>query len=163
MPHFLIEPETWVAVAFVIFVLLVRKPAMAALAAMLDERVAKARKDLDDAAKLRAEAQGLLDEYKRKHQEAIKTADDIIKAARDDAARIARQAEADLAASLKRREQTAMDRIAQAERQALAEVRGAAVDLAVAATQRLVASHATGPAGAALIDQSIRDLPGRLN
>lgn len=163
MPHFLIEPETWVAVAFVIFIFLVRKPAMAALASILDERAAKARKDLDDAAKLRAEAQGLLDEYKRKHQEAIKTADDIIKAARDDAARIARQAEIDLDASLKRREQAAMDRIAQAERQALAEVRGAAVDLAIAATRSLVEARAGGPAGSALIDQAIRDLPQRLN
>ena len=105
----------------------------------LDARAARIKAELDEAQRLRDEAQHLLAEYKRKQRDAVKEAEEQMRAAQEEAERQRERAEADLAASLKRREQQALDRIAQAETEALAEVRTLAVDLAVGATRKLLA------------------------
>ena len=163
MGTILSAPETWVAVAFVIFVVLVWKPAQKALLSGLDSRAARIEKELSEAARLREEAQALLAQYQRKHRDAMKEADEIVSHARDEANRLAQQAARDLEASLKRREELAMQRIAQAEQQATADVRAAAVDVAVAATERLLKDRLDGAKGDALIDQAIKELPGKLH
>jgi F-type H+-transporting ATPase subunit b len=163
MGHLLSAPETWVAVAFVLLVVLVWKPAQKALLSGLDARAARIEKELNEAARLREEAQALLAQYQRKHRDAVKEAEDIVAHAREEADRLAQQAARDLDASLKRREDLAMQRIAQAEQQATADVRAAAVDVAIAATERLLKDRLDGAKGDALIDQAIKDLPAKLH
>lgn len=157
------DPTFWVLVAFVIFVGLVWKPGSKAVTQMLDERADKIRADLDKAAKLRSEAQALFADYQKKQRDALKEAEGIVAAARAEAERLSAQAATDLEQSLKRREQLALQRIAQAEQQALADVRAAAVDLAMAATRKLLTEKLDTARHEALIEGAIKELPGKLN
>jgi F-type H+-transporting ATPase subunit b len=163
MQAFLTSPETWVAAAFILFVVLVWKPASRVIVSSLDERAARIEKELNEAARLREEAQGLLAQYQKKHRDALKEAESIVAHARAEAERLSQQAARDLETSLKRREDLAMQRIAQAEQQAAADVRAAAVDVAIAATERLLKEKLDGAKGDALIDQAIKELPAKLH
>lgn len=156
-------PEFWVLVAFVVFVVLVWKPGQKAVNQMLDDRAEKIRADLEKAAKLREEAQALFAEYQRKQRDALKEAEGIVASAKAEAERLSAQAATDLEASLKRREQLALQRIAQAEQQAMADVRAAAVDLAMAATQKLLTDKLDTARHEALIEGAIKELPAKLN
>jgi F-type H+-transporting ATPase subunit b len=160
---FLENPYTWTALAIVVLVYLAWTPAKTAVLSGLDARAERIKKDLDEAASLRAQAEKLLAEYTAKHQDAMKQADAIVANAKEEAARLAAKAEADLQASLKRREEMALQRIAQAEAQATAEVRAASVDLAMAATQKLLAQGLDRSRQDALIDTAVKALPSRLN
>jgi F-type H+-transporting ATPase subunit b len=160
---FLENPYTWTALAIVVLVYFAWTPAKTAILSGLDARAERITKDLDEAAGLRAQAEKLLAEYTAKHQEAMKQADEIVAHAKEEAARLAVKAEADLQASLKRREEMALQRIAQAEAQATAEVRAASVDLAMAATQKLLAQGIDRARQDGLIDGAIKNLAGRLN
>ncbi|MEQ9814143.1 MAG: F0F1 ATP synthase subunit B [Azospirillaceae bacterium] len=155
--------ETWVAAALIILVVIVFRPAARAITAMLDKRADQIRHDLDEAQKLREEAQAALASYQRKQRDAIEEAEQIIAHAREEAGRIKTQAMADLDQSLKRREAQAMDRIAQAEVNATAEVRGMAVDVAIAATREIIAKQLKDQDANRLIDQSIEGLSGKLH
>lgn len=157
------DPEFWILVAFVVVIALTWKPAKRALLKALDERTDKIRADLDRAAKLHKEAQALLAEYQQKQRDALKEAEQIIAQAKAEAERLSAQAATDLEAALKRREQMAMQRIAQAEHQAMADVRAAAVDVAIAAAGKLLSEKLDAGKQDALIDGAIKDLQGRLN
>jgi F-type H+-transporting ATPase subunit b len=163
MHDFFSSPETWVALAFIVFVALVWKPTQKAILSGLDDRSARISKELNEAARLREEAQTLLSQYQAKHRDALKEAEGIVAHARTEAERLSQQAARDLEAALKRREELAMQRIAQAEQQAAADVRTAAVDVAIAATERLLREKLDGAKGDALIDQAIKELPGKLH
>jgi F-type H+-transporting ATPase subunit b len=163
MAEILSSAETWVALAFIIFVVLVWKPVQKAVLSALDDRAARIERELTEAARLRDEAQALLAQYQQKHRDALKEAEGIVAQARSEAERLAQQAARDLEASLKRREELAMQRIAQAEQQAAADVRAAAIDVAIAATERLLKEKVDGAKGDALIDQAIRELPAKLH
>lgn len=155
--------EFWVAVAFVIFVVLAFRPARKAILAMLDDRAERIRAELDEAQRLREEAQTLLAGYQRRQRDALKEAEDIIAHARDEAERLRARAVEELDASLKRREAQALDKIAQAEAGAVQEVRNLTVDIAVAATGQLLARKIDAKASGRLVDQAIADLPKNLH
>ncbi|MYH37892.1 MAG: F0F1 ATP synthase subunit B, partial [Rhodospirillaceae bacterium] len=108
-------------------------------------------------------AQGLLADYQRKQRDALQEAEAMLRAAEEEAARLRARAEEDLAASLKRREQQALDRIAQAEAAAQAEVRNTAIDLAVSATRKLLEDRLDEKKAAGLVDRAIDELPGKLH
>jgi F-type H+-transporting ATPase subunit b len=163
MDALLHDTSFWVAIAFIIFVVLAWRPLKKALVTALDDRTDRIRRDIDEAARLREEAQALLAEYKRKQRDAAAEAEEILRHARTEAERLKEQAATDLENLLARREQQAMDRIAQAEAQATAEVRALAVDLAVAATRRLLTDKAGGDMAARLIDDSIREIGTKLH
>ncbi len=156
-------PEFWVAVAFVIFVALVWKKASAAITGLLDARADKIRAELDEAQRLREDAQALLANYQRRQRDALKEAEAILVHAREEADRLRRQAGTDLEASLKRRETQAMARIAQAEAAALAEVRNLTVDIAVSAGRRILETGIQPAQADRLIEQSIAELPRHLH
>jgi F-type H+-transporting ATPase subunit b len=156
-------PEFWVAIAFVLFVVLAGRPIYRAVAAQLDARAARIKAELDEATRLREEAQHLLAEYQRKQREAMKEADEILAHARDEAARVKAEAAETLEATLARREKMALDKIAQAEAQALKEVRNEAIDIAVAAAERVLAKAVDDQRQAALVDQAIGELPSKLH
>jgi F-type H+-transporting ATPase subunit b len=155
--------EFWVAVAFFIFVFFAFRPGAKALTAMLDDRAEKIRQELEEAQRLREDAQSTLASYQRRQRDALKEAEDIIAHAREEAERLRLHAAADLDASMKRREAQAMDKIAQAEALALQEVKNLTVDLAVAAGGRLLAQNMDERQSAKLIDAAIADLPRNLH
>lgn len=156
--------EFWVGVAFVIFLLILlyyKVPGMIAKA--LDARADAIRKELDEARRLREEAQNLLADYQKRHRNARQEASAILDQARREAEIFALESRAALKDTLARRTRMAEEKIARAEAQAVDEVRGAAIERAVAAAERILREKAAGAGGAALIDQGIRDLKGRLN
>ncbi|MBK8085858.1 MAG: ATP F0F1 synthase subunit B [Devosia sp.] len=132
------------------------------IARMLDERIKQIETDLAEAEALRAEAKALLDDYARRREEAQKEAEDIVTAAREDAFRLTAEAKAALEAMVARREKAVAEKIAQAEAQAVAEVRARSADLAVEAARVLLTRQMAEKSGA-LIEQSIKDVAARLN
>lgn len=160
--EFFHEAEFWVLVAAVIFVAAVFRPLGRALTGGLDARAARIRSELDEARRLREEAERLVAEYRAKEREAVGEAEAIVAHAKQEAERIAAQSARDLEQALKRRQQIAEERIAQAEAKALAEVRGAAIDVAIAAARDVIAAGIDQGRGAALLDAAIVALPQRL-
>jgi F-type H+-transporting ATPase subunit b len=162
--HLLAEAEFWVAVAFVIFIgVLVRLGAPRVIAGALDDRAARIKAELDEATRLRTEAQALLADYQRRRQEADREAEAIIVAARGEAERLAADAKTKVEEFVARRTKTAETKIAQAEAQAVADVRAAAADAAVAAAEKILSETAKGKVGDDLITRGIADLKTKLN
>ena len=157
------DPETWIAVAFILFLVLAGRPILRGIGKMLDERSARIRADLEEAERLRREAEALLADYRGKLQAATHETAQIIGRAREEAETMRKEAAAALEATLARRQRMALDKVAQAEAQALAEVRGKAVDLAVAAAARILQQQMAGPRAGQLIDQSIAELERKLH
>ncbi len=157
------DPTFWVAVALIVFVLLVTKPVSKMATKALDDRAEKIRKELDEAERLRNEAQDLLAQYQRKQRDAAGEAEAIIQHAKQEAERMDREGRARLKASLERREKLAMDRIQMAEQQAVDQVRARAVDVAIAATRQVLADNLSASKANALIDDAINQLPDRLH
>ena len=158
------EPETWVAVAFVLFVglgIYLKVPAM--LAKMLDERADKIGKELAEAKKLREEAQALLAEYQKKRAEAEKDAANIVAQAKIEAEAYSVETRKKLAETIERRTKQAAQKIAQAEAAAIKEVRTTATEAAIAAASKLVGEAVQGAKGTKLIDDSIAAVKSRLN
>jgi F-type H+-transporting ATPase subunit b len=160
--HLFGDPEFWVAVAAVIFVAVVWKPARRVLIGSLDERAVRIRADLDEARKLRDEAGQLLAEYQKKQREAAVEAQAIIDQAQEEAERLAAQSARDLDEALARRTRLAEERIVQAEKKALDEIRAVAIDVALAAAREVIASQIDEERGGALLDAAIAALPQRL-
>jgi F-type H+-transporting ATPase subunit b len=131
--------------------------------AALDDRRALIAKELDDARKLREEAEALLAEYKQKRLDAEKEALAIVAQARTDATAFAEESKTKLAASIERRTRQAEQKIAQAEASALKDVRNAATDAAIAAAAKLMSDVTKGTKGGKFIDESIAAVKGRLN
>ena len=158
------NPTFWVAVAFIgFFALLAYLKVPAAIGKMLDDRADAIRKELDQARRLREEAQDLLADYQLKQRQAEEEAKAIIEQAKREADALKSESEKALKESLERRSRLAEEKIARAEAQAVAEVRAAAVELATAAAEKVLQQRASGATGQSLIDQSIRDLKGKLN
>ena len=164
MIEFLQEPETWVAIAFLIFLgILLRVGVPSLLFKVLDDRSARIKSELDEAVRLRKEAEDVLAEYKRRQDEAEKTAELIIHNAGIEAERLAAEAQTKVEEFIARRTRMAENKIAQAEAQALLDVRAAAADVAVAAAEALLISTTKGAAAESLVSQGIADLKSKLN
>jgi F-type H+-transporting ATPase subunit b len=160
--HLFADPEFWVLLAVVIFAIVVWKPVRRAVTGTLDERATRIRGELEEARKLRDEAEQLLADYRQKEREAEADARAIIAHARDEAERIAAQSARDLQQSLERRQRLAEERIAQAEAKALDEIRAAAVDVAIAAAREVIVAELDERRGATMLDAAIAALPQRL-
>lgn len=160
----LLGAEVLLLLALAILIAIIWKPARNAVLTGLDSRAARIRHDLEEAKRLREEAQAALATYQRRQRNALEEAAAIVAHARQEAERLRTVAVADLEETLKRREVQAIDRIAQAEKAAAAEVRNIAVDVAISAARQLIADQlAKAKAGAGLIDSAIEDLPKRLH
>jgi F-type H+-transporting ATPase subunit b len=158
------DPLFWVLIAFLAFVgLLIYYRVPTSVGKMLDDRADVIRKELDEARRLREDAQSLLADYQRKAREADAEARSIIEQAKREAELLAVDARKALAESLERRSKIAEEKIARAEAQALSEVRATAVETALAAAGELLKTRAGGATGDTLISQSITDLRGKLN
>jgi len=160
--HLFADPEFWVLLAVAAFAAVVWKPARKALLGGLDDRAARIRGELDEARKLRDEAERLLAQFQAKEREAAAEAEAIIAHAREEAERIAAQSGRDLEAALARRQRLAEERIAQAEAKAVDEIRAVAVDIAIAAAREVIVAETDEARGGALLDAAIGALPQRL-
>lgn len=162
--EFLLEPETWVALGFVLvlaLLLYVGVPKM--VGKLLDDRAGVIKGELDEARRLREEAQGVLANLKQKAAGAEREAEAIVTAARAEAERFKADANTALAQQIARRAQVAQDKIAQAEAAALSEIRSLAADAAAAAAEKIIAARMDEKRAAALIDGSIKGLSAKLN
>ncbi|MGE4063298.1 MAG: F0F1 ATP synthase subunit B [Rhodospirillaceae bacterium] len=157
------DPTFWVGLAFLLVVALTFGKVSRAVTSGLDTRAAKIRTQIEEARKLREDAQALLAEYQRKQRDAMAEAEKIISSAKAEAARLRTQAEADLEHALARRKEQALERIAQSEAQAVAQVRNTAVDAALAAAESLITRSLDGAKRDALTDKAIGEIAGKLH
>ena len=156
--------EFWVLVPLLIFLAVVAwKGGFKAVGGALDKRADAIREELDEAKRLREEAQALLASYQRKHAEAEKQAEEIVERARRDAEAMAKKARADLADRLQRRAAQAEAKIESAEAQALAEVRSRAADMAVDAARDLIGSELSAADRTRLFKDGLAQMNGSLN
>ena len=160
---FLQQAETWVLAGFIIFVAAVARPLWRAMTGSLDKRAEAIKAELDEAQRLREEAQHTLAEYQRKQRDALAEAEAIIAEAREEAKRMQKATEERTSASLERREQQALDMIAAAEARAVADVRALAADVAIDATRRVLEDVVEGQKGDELINEAIAEVPAKLN
>ena len=148
-----------VALAMLVVILLAlwkKVPAM--IAGALDGQIAGIKQQLDQAMALRAEAENIKSEYEAKAKQAIVDADAMKASAEAEAKLIVARAKSDATALIERRAKAAEEKIAAAERAAIADVRNKAASAAAAAAAQLIAAHHDAKADAALIDQSIASL-----
>ena len=129
----------------------------------LDDRASKIRSDLDDARRLREEAEALLREYEKKRGQAESEAQAIVAQAKREADVLAAESRSRIEDYVVRRTKAVEARIAQAEQQAVADVRSRAIDVATAAAGRILADEAKGKTGEELIDRSIETVRKSLN
>jgi F-type H+-transporting ATPase subunit b len=158
------DPVFWVMIAFAGFIALLiyyRVPAMIGKA--LDARAAAIRTDLDEARRLRDEAQALLADYQRKSREAEEETKTILEQATREGEALATETRKSLQDSLERRTKLAEEKIERAEAQAISDVRTAAVESAVTAAEKILKSHVTAGKAEALVEDSIRDLGNKFN
>ena len=158
-----INGTAWVSIAMIVFLaIVIAKGGWGAITGMLDRQIADVRKQLDEARALRAEAEALRDEYARKIADAEKNAADMAAHAETEAAAIVEQARVDADQLVARRAVMAQDKIAAAERAAIAEVRAKTADAAATAAAALIAQRHGVEADRALVGRTIAGL-GRFN
>jgi F-type H+-transporting ATPase subunit b len=158
------EAEFWVALGFFAFLgLLGYLGVHRMIAHSLDDRAARIKAELDEARRLKDEAAQLLADYQRKREEAEGEAQEIVAGAKAEAERLAVEAKAKVEDFVVRRTKMAETKIAQAEAQALADVRGAAAEAAVAAAEKILSAEAKGKLAAELIAKGIDDVRKKLN
>ncbi len=153
----------WAMIALFLFIGVVfymKIPALIAKA--LDNRIKQIEAELAEAERLRLEAKFLLEEYESKREAAATEAESIVAAAREEAFRMTAEAKTSLEALIARRTKAVEDKIAQAESQAVAEVRSRSADVAVEAA-RVLLTKQMAKRGDALVDQAIKDVGAKLN
>lgn len=164
MTEMMAEPEFWVRVGLVIFFLiLVFAKVPGSLWKSLGATGEAVRAELDEAVRIRQEATELLNSIKAQRQAAEKKAKEIIALAEEEAVRLADEARLKLAASIKRREELAERKIAQAEARAAEDVKAAAADLAAQLAETILVERTAGLGSDAAVDKAIGQLEGRFN
>ncbi len=156
------DPRTWVAIAFVLFFVLFGRKLWAALTKMLDARAIAVRAELDEAARLRREAEAMLRDAQASRAAALHDAKALLEGAKQEAGRLAIAAAQEAEHAASRREKMAMDRIAAAEKAAVDSVRFMAAEIATEAARQVIAEGLSAEAGASLIDTAIAQLPAAL-
>lgn len=158
------EAEFWVAVSFVILMgILGYFGVHRTILRALDHRRDRIQKELDDARRLKDEAAKLVAEYRERRASAEREAQEIVTSAKADAERIAAEAKARMEDFVARRTKAAESKIAQAETQAIADVRSAAAEAAASAAASIMTQSVKGPVADDLIAKGIQDVRGKLN
>lgn len=151
-------------VALVLFIgLLMALKVPAMISQGLDKRAEGIAAELAEAERLRQEAEALLADYVRRAGEAETEAEKIVEDAKKEAARLTTETEASLAEMIERRTRAAEAKIAQAESQAVAEIRNLAIDAAIAASAKILTERASGDLGPALLEQGVAEVRAKLN
>ena len=158
------QPETWVAIAFIILMAVfawlgVHRTVLTAL----DHRAQRIKAELDDAKRLKDEAAKLLADYQARRASAEREAQEIVTNAKAEAERIAAEARTRMEDFVARRTKTAENKIALAEAQALADVRAAAAEAAVAAASSVLSQSVKGSVADDLLAKGIAEVKAKLN
>lgn len=164
MLELLSDIEFWVAVAFVILVgatLYYKVPAR--VGAILDERADLIRQELEDARKLREEAQKLLASHEAKRKQAERDVQEILDVAKQEAEALAAEMRRDFEAMIERRRAAAEDAIKRAEIEAVQDIRTHAAELSVATAEEVLRKHIKGAKATKLIDDSVKTISERLH
>ena len=159
MSHIFSDPTFWVAVAFFGFIALVfyyKAPALVAKA--LDERAMRIKTELEEARKLRDDAQAILADYLKRQRNADQEAKEIIDLAEREARAFATEARATLKETLERRTRQAEEKIKRAEEQAVSEVRRLAAGIAITASRQLIIDHMPQAQAEKLVNNQIARL-----
>jgi F-type H+-transporting ATPase subunit b len=158
------NPEFWVLVALVVFfgLLVLLKVIPGALFSALDGHAAKIQAELDEARSLREEAKAMLDGVKTQRDEAEAQAKAMLAAAKDEAKRLQAEASAKLTETIARRAALAERKIANAQAEAEAQVKAAAVDLAAQAAEAVLVSRLAQAKTDPLADSAIGEMAGKL-
>ena len=163
-PGLLQDPALWVLLAFLIVIGIFARAGMhKAMVSGLDKRAQKIADELNEARKMREEAQELLASYQRRQREAEEEASGIIEQAKKDATRMAAEAREKISEQTERRIKAAEEKIARAEAQAISEVRGQTADLAIEAARIIIRDRMAGGAQGPFIDKAIAGLKDKLN
>lgn len=158
------EAEFWVGVGLLIFLAVVLFVAKAhtKVAATLDAKAAAIQADLNEAARIREEAQALLESLKAERVRAEEQAREMLAQAEAQVAQFQAAARAQLEETLARRQALTEQKIAQAEAQAAAEVKAAAADLAAQIAEQVLTARLAGAKSDPLVDRAIGQLAGKL-
>ncbi len=160
----LASPELWVLVSFVLFLaLLVYYKIPNKVAKALDDRADRIKAELEEARRLREEAQSILADYEQKRRDAEKEAEDIIAMAQREAQFYAEESRKALNESLQRRVKLAEEKIARAEEQAVQDIRSRSADVAVSAAENIIARELQGKSAEDLVTKGIKELSAKLN
>jgi F-type H+-transporting ATPase subunit b len=158
------DPEFWVSIGTLVFVaILLWKRVPALVGRSLDARAVAISKELEDARRLRDEAEALLAEYQKKRASAEQEAGSILAEAKAEAERFTLESRATIKAQIERRARQAEQKIAQAEAQAVGELRALAADAAIAAAEKLIAARLDEKHSADLVKRSLGEIPSKLN
>ena len=153
----------WLLVAFVVFFGLLGKTLMRFITGALDNRANRIQQELDEAVKLREEAQALLVSFQRKQRDAIKEAETIVAEAKSQAETMLREAEEELEKALNKRIELAMEKISQAEADVVQDVKNNAVDIAVAASHALLQEHMAKSEGTSQFKEALKEIKNKLH
>ncbi len=157
------DPSLWVTIAFITFFVLFGKKLWRFLAQALDKRSAQIARELKEAESLRQEAEDTLSAYKKKYEDSMREAEEIIVRARASSETMITQAEAEINASLERRVAQAETRIAEEEKRAVAEVRNHVVDITIAAARSIVMEHIQQMRGDEIVRDVIADMERKIH
>lgn len=152
------DSHIWFTLSFLIFVAIIVKVGLPALNKMLDARINEIKKDLETSENLRVEAQEMLAQYQRKHRDAVQEAEKILSTAKENARQIKESAEAELEATMRRREDQLADRLERMEQNAINEIQSYAADLAMNAATQIIVEKLDKKTNAKLVEQSISNL-----
>ncbi len=154
----------WVAIAMLLlFGIMLWKKVPAVIAGALDSKIAAIKAQLDEAARLRSEAEALLADYRAKQAQAERDAVNIVATARTEADRIVENARSQAETLVERRTRMAEDKIAAAQRAAESEIRSVAAELGTEAARRLIADQAATGQLKGLVDDAIGQVDSRLH
>ena len=156
------SPSLWVAISFGIFVVVFARPVWKFATIALDKRIKEIKDSIDEATKLREEAQDLLASNKRKVVAVEKEVDDIVNKAREEAENIKSKFGTDLETALKNRQKIANDRISQAESEAIESIKQINIEIAIKATEGLLQQRVDSKENIKMIDEAIEELPNKL-
>jgi len=159
----LTEAEFWIAVGLLVLIgimIYAKVPGMALKA--LDERGAKIKAELDEALRIRQEAQDLLARIKVERAAAEQMAAEIVANAEADALRLRAEAQARLEEQIERRRAVAERQIANAEAKAAQDVKAAAAEAAAALAEAVMSERLKALASDPLIDRAVEELPHRM-
>jgi F-type H+-transporting ATPase subunit b len=162
--QFIYEPEFWVAVSFFIFIgVLVYFGVHMKVVSALDARALLISQELEEARRLREEAEKVLADYRRKLGDVVMEVDNIVALATTEAKTLAAETRQSLKEQFDRRIKLAEEKIARAEMEAVRELRSVAVDAAIATAQNLIAAKLTPDRAKKLVSESIKALKSKLN
>lgn len=153
----------WLAVALLVLIAIAWRPFQRNVIAALDARAERIRRELEEATRLREEAEAMLAEHRKRLERGEELTREIMDHARVEAERETRHTHEQLEETLRRRTDAAMDRIAREEARAVQEVRAQATELAMRATRRLLAERVDEARQRAMIDDAVAEVGRRLH